>query len=107
MGNSYVNTFFDWNQKYFETGKPVTIYTRNIDYFANQEKMRSMHAYLVSSKFVDQNEDINDWHHEFLEAVNQNTSEWMSNGGGVRYRSQVQWTDAGCSNTTNAACDAT
>merc|ERR1711871_582913 len=55
-GDSYVNTFFDWNAKYFETGKPVTIYTRNIDYFANQEKMRSMHAYLVSSKFVDQNE---------------------------------------------------
>merc|ERR1711968_336433 len=31
----------------------------------------------------------------------------MSNGGGVRYRSQVQWTDTTCSNATNAACDAT
>ena len=34
--SSYVNEFFDWNNKYFTTGKPVTIYLRDIDYHGAQ-----------------------------------------------------------------------
>ena len=48
--DSYVNQFFQLNTKYFASGAPVTVYTREMDYFKAQPAMRQLHAYLNSSK---------------------------------------------------------
>merc|ERR1719456_1552263 len=83
--------------------------------------MGELHEYLNSTKYTDPNEDIEDWHHEFLEAVRVPTSQqyvnlddathmwfkeesayytalhdWYTDGGGVRYRSRVKWNDKHC-----------
>merc|ERR1719258_535053 len=44
--DSYVNTFFNWNNQYFASGKPVTVYVRDMDYFAKQGTMGKLHDYL-------------------------------------------------------------
>jgi len=129
--DSYVNKFFSWNEEYFASGKPVTVYTRDMDYFSNQEKLQQLHSYLSSSKFVDEEDGISDWHNEFLLAAAANNSQWsqdlysdglfkskdtyftslhdwMKNGGGTRYRTQVQWSDSRCGNMTGeGTCDPT
>ena len=122
--DSYVNTFFEWNNQYFASGKPVTVYVRDIDYFEEQGTMGELHDYLNGTKYVDPNEDIEDWHHEFIEAARVETSDmyadldgkhmwfkdktkyyqalhdWYSAGGGVRYRSRLKWKDADCEDDT-------
>merc|ERR1711871_1813275 len=122
--NSYVNTFFNWNSEYFASGKPVTVYIREMDYFAEQSKMGKLHSYLNSSKYVDTKEDIEDWHFEFMEAARVETSDmyadldenhmwfkkrekyyralhnWYANGGGVRYRTRIKWKDPHCEDDT-------
>merc|ERR1711871_1780756 len=118
--DSYVNTFFNWNSEYFASGKPVTVYLREMNYFAMQSTMGELHDYLNSTKYVDTNEDIEDWHHEFIEAAREETSDmyadldekhmwfkdekkyyqalhtWYADGGGVRYRTRGKWKDPDC-----------
>jgi len=115
--SSYVNEFFSWNQEFFASGKPVTVYMRDINYFEAQPEMDLLHTYMLETKFVDQNEAIEDWHFEFLTSVQATTSEWnkyidtstghfkdtnekfyyqalfqwYSEGGGVRYRTRLKW----------------
>ena len=60
--SSYVNEFFSWNQEFFASGKPVTVYMRDINYFEAQSEMDILHTYMLETKFVDQNEAIEDWH---------------------------------------------
>ena len=119
--DSYLNTFFKWNDKYFASGTPVSIYGRNdIDYFASQSKLIKMKKYLNNSKLVDQSKDISDWYGAFMETANNNEQQrgtwltsdftkfkdkntfytelhnWYDGGGGARYRSSLQWNDADC-----------
>ena len=74
--SSYVNEFFNWNQEFFETGKPVTVYMRDLDYHAAQKDMDKLHSYLNTTKYVDSDEAIEDWHWEFLDSTRQDGSEW-------------------------------
>merc|ERR1711968_56786 len=121
---SYVNKLFNWNTEYFASGKPVTVYVREMDYFAEQSRMGELHDYLNSSKYVDPNEDIEDWHYEFMEAARVETSDmyadldgnhmwfkeekkyyqalhtWYADGGGVRYRTRLKWKDSDCEDDT-------
>ena len=119
--DSYVNQFFNYNNEYFASGKPVTVYVRDIDYFKQQETMEALHDYLNTTKYTDPDEDIEDWHHEFLEAARVTTSDmyddldeethkwfkdkdkyyealhnWYADGGGVRYRTRLKWSDPDC-----------
>ena len=57
-------------------GKPVTVYLRDLDYYAAQTDLDKLHNYLNTSKFIDTNEAIEDWHWEFQDSVRQPTSEW-------------------------------
>lgn len=125
--SSYVNEFFDWNNKYFTTGKPVTVYLRDIDYHGAQLDLDKLHSYMNDTKYVDTDEAIEDWHWEFMDSVRQDTSEWRpmldatshfpqtevgksnyykalhqwyTDGGGVRYRTRVKWLDTRCENDT-------
>merc|ERR1719353_2734243 len=123
--SSYVNEFFNWNQDFFQGGKPVTVYLRDLDYYAAQTDLDKLHNYLNTSKFIDTNEAIEDWHWEFQDSVRQPTSEWnkyldvhghfgegekdnyhkalhqwYTDGGGTRYRTRVKWVDPQCENGT-------
>lgn len=67
--SSYVNEFFNWNNEFFQGGKPVTVYMRDLDYYAAQGDLDKLHLYLNNSKYVDSNEAIEDWHWEFSDSV--------------------------------------
>jgi len=118
--DSYLNTFFKMNDKYFASGTPVSIYGQDIDYFAQQDKLIAMKSYLNNSKLVDQSKDISDWYGTFMTASNNNVANrdawltadyskfknkdtfykelhnWYDGGGGARYRSSLQWNDKDC-----------
>merc|ERR1711871_605183 len=118
--DSYLNTFFKWNDKYFASGTPVSIYGRNDDYFAQQDKLVEMKKYLNNSKLVDQSKDISDWYGTFMTTSRNNVAQrdnwlttdyskfkdkntfykelhnWYDGGGGARYRSSLQWNDKDC-----------
>jgi predicted RND superfamily exporter protein len=122
--DSYVNQFFQLNTKYFASGAPVTVYTREMDYFKAQPALRQLHSYLNSSKYVDLNEPIDDWHYTFLESIRTGNSpykppqfngefpagteanywkalhQWVTGGGGARYRGRIKWVDPQCENGT-------
>ena len=49
---------------------------RDLNYFAAQKDLDKLHNYLNTSKFIDTNEAIEDWHWEFQDSVRQTTSEW-------------------------------
>ena len=74
--SSYVNEFFNWNNEFFQSGKPVTVYMRDIDYHAAQTDMDQMHTYMNTSKYVDITEAIEDWHWEFSDSNRQDNSQW-------------------------------
>jgi hypothetical protein len=40
------------NRSYFEAGTPLTVYTKDIDYFKDQSKMVDIHSYLTDTKCV-------------------------------------------------------
>merc|ERR1711871_855120 len=118
--DSYLNTFFKWNDKYFASGTPVSIYGRDEDYFAQQDKLVEMKKYLNNSKLVDQSKDISDWYGTFMTTSRNNVAQrdnwlttdyskfkdkntfykelhnWYDGGGGARYRSSLQWNDKDC-----------
>ena len=119
--DSYLNVFFKWNDEYFASGTPVSIYGRDdIDYFESQDNLIAMKKYLNNSALVDQSKDISDWYGAFMETSNNNDAEranwltadftkfktkntfytelhnWYDGGGGARYRSSLQWVDTDC-----------
>ena len=47
--DSYVNVYFKWNREYFSAGTPVSIYTRDINYFQAQSSMQRLSGYLNTS----------------------------------------------------------
>lgn len=122
--DSYVNVYFKWNREYFSAGTPVSIYTRDINYFQAQPSMQRLSGYLNTSDFVDPSEQVNDWHDAFLRDASSTafvnaqgvyTSEsdyytqlhgWWASGAGVRYQSQLKWVDTTCDNATATTCDA-
>ncbi|KAG8458685.1 hypothetical protein KFE25_005281 [Diacronema lutheri] len=94
--NSYVQSFFTLNDALFAQGTPFSVYTVEGDYFAQQRGFKSLSAFLNSTKYVDQNEDVSDWSAAFLTYAKETDSSWLDRDGlfkreDVFYRQLLQW----------------
>ena len=130
--DSYLNTMFKWNEEYFRSGTPVTIFVKEMDYFKAQPKLLEIRRYLNTSDVVDPDKEISDWYSAFMDTArndatnapnwlttdrkqfkDQNTfytqlHEWYVGGGGARFRNSIKWVDADCDDTDKTAqCDPT
>jgi len=118
--DSYVNMFSSWNDQYFASGSKFSVYTQDIDYFANQAKMVELHTYLTTSQYMDKVEPIKDFHHAFLNYTASSANSASLTGGvftdktvyysqlnswihtaGSRYSGDVKWKDANCASSSS------
>merc|ERR1711871_529561 len=67
--DSYLNTMFKWNEEYFKSGTPVTIFVKEMDYFQAQPKLLEIRRYLNTSDVVDPDKEISDWYSSFMDTV--------------------------------------
>jgi len=115
LSGRYVTNFFDLNEKYFSSGTPFTVYTVGGDYFKLQTNFKQLSKLLATTKYVDQNEDIDDWAAEFTSYAKDTNSHWLDTdelfkseatfyhelhhwlrNSGVSYSSSIKWVDSKC-----------
>jgi len=86
--DSYVNEFYQMNDQYFDQSLGINVYTRDIDYYAQQQGMIDLNEYLQgdnASPYIDQSEAVTDWYQTFLEyckTTEDNTSDPAHTWGG-------------------------
>lgn len=104
--DSYVNVYFQDNEKYFGAGTPFSIYMGKVDYFKNMDNMQELTEKINKTKYVDQDASITNWWEGFRDY---NTTTFASadelydgicgftrTNQGIRFRSSIQWVDADC-----------
>ena len=116
--DSYLNEFYSLNDQYFATGTQTTIYIKDIDYYGAQSNMTDLGTFINTTSYVDHDENTNDWFAAFItdsrtgndtaalvSPAGTYTNEtafytqlhlWYKEGGGVRYRNNLQWMDSTC-----------
>merc|ERR1719504_406183 len=50
--DSYVNEFYDLNEKYFQQGEGFNVYQHGIDVYAKQAELNEMSSYLTDQDFI-------------------------------------------------------
>lgn len=53
-------------REYFNAPVRVGLYTKDMDYYANQDAMLNLHRVALSSQYLDSEWGIDDWHYDFL-----------------------------------------
>jgi hypothetical protein len=64
--NNYVAEFLDMNAGMFSSGTSANVYFKDFDYFKMQEEMAKVSAWVPDNKDIDQDEDVGDWHGDFM-----------------------------------------
>eukprot|EP00948_MAST-09A_sp_MAST-9A-sp1_P001700 g1700.t1 len=133
---SYVNVFFKYNNEYYASGSPCSLYVYDTNMFKEQKGFHQLKKYMNSSKYFDQDSGVTDWYAKFQESATgmnatamggidtsvdgepiyeneslfyTNLHDWLTSAAGGRYRNNIHWNDAPCdeSNQTAVTCDPT
>jgi hypothetical protein len=64
--DNYVAEFLDMNSGMFSSGTAASVYYTDFDYFKSQKEMAEVSAWLPEDKDIDQDEDVEDWHGDFM-----------------------------------------
>jgi len=101
--SSYLQTYYDWQEQFFDTGTPVFIYSKDIDYLENKQELLDSHYLLLNASYLEGS--AFDWHLSFWQyaddlGLDVNSSNYYStlnswiNTEGARYTNLLEWNNA-------------
>jgi len=66
--DSDVYIYIEQNDEMFSAGQPFSVYTKDMDYYDNQESMQGLTEYIGEDcKYIERLEPITDWHGAYVE----------------------------------------
>jgi len=107
--DSYVQDYYDLNDRYFSYGNIFSLYTNKVDFFDRQEEMNEITAYMLSRDFLGLDQS---WWLAYNPSATVQANEstfWTDlyswyKVNGTQYSADIMWSDADCTARIDSNC---
>jgi len=101
--DSFLQTYYAWQDEFFAAGTPLFVYSRQIDYLAAKDELLACRDYLRNASYLDG--DVFDWHSEFWSYADTTMMDTTTSDAyytslmayvstaGARFNGSIEWVD--------------